>query len=206
MNKINIGLVGPIASGKGVVADLLKEHGFNVFSLSDKVREEATSRGLPLIRENLQNVGDDLREKFGNQILAERTAFDLIGITGHICIDSIRNPGEIMYLKKLKNEVLSDIKIIGIDAPVEKRLVWYLDRARKRGEDSPNMDAFISSSLRDRGVGQSSNGQQVDACLALADVSFWNAGSISELHVEINKYLKSEFNFDPEIHRRGKEK
>ena len=201
MSQIIVGLVGPIASGKGVLADHLKDLGFKVFSLSDKVREEASIRGLPIKREVLQNVGDDLRLQFGNQILAERTAFDMIGEEGNLVVDSIRNPGEIDYLRNF-----CKIKIIGVDAPVEKRIIWYLERAKQRGEDNPDMTSFIQSSLRDRGIGQLAHGQQVDACLQRSDLSFYNSGTKQELHAEIDFYLKNELRFDPEIHRPHKEK
>lgn len=36
-----IGLIGPNASGKGEVADYLKKKGYQVYSLSDVLREEA---------------------------------------------------------------------------------------------------------------------------------------------------------------------
>jgi dephospho-CoA kinase len=201
MSQIFIGLVGPIASGKGTVASHLKNQGFKVFSLSDKVREEAIQRGLPLTRENLQDIGDELRRLYGNQILAERVAFDLIGESGPIVIDSIRNPGEIEYLRKHFN-----IKVLGVDAPVESRIIWYLERARLRGEDDPDMTVFIKASLRDRGVGQNANGQQVDKCLELADTTLFNSGTKKDIEKEINEFLKSEYHFDTEIHRKGKEK
>ncbi len=201
MSQIIIGLVGPIASGKGVFADHLKDLNFKVFSLSDKVREEAKSRGLDLIRENLQNVGDDLRLHWGNQILAERTAFDMIGEEGNLVIDSIRNPGEIDYLRNF-----CSIKIIGVDAPLEKRMLWYMERAKQRGEDKPDMAAFEESSLRDRGDDQPSNGQHVDLCLQKSDVYFYNSGTKTDILTELDLYLKKEFSFDPEIHRAGKEK
>lgn len=201
MSQIFIGLVGPMASGKGVAASHFKNLGFKVFSLSDKVREEAQLRGLELNRETLQDVGDNLRFLYGNQILAERTAFDLIGETDNIVIDSIRNPGEVIYLQNILN-----IKIIGIDAPVENRIIWYLERARERGEDHPDMVTFIKSSLRDRGVGQEANGQQVDKCLELADILLYNSGTKKDIQKEIDRFLVSEFNFDPELHTRHKEK
>ena len=201
MPQIILGLVGPIASGKGILANHLKTKNFKVFSLSDKVREEARLRGLPLEREILQNIGDELRAQYGNQILAERVAFDLINENGNLVIDSIRNPGEIKYLQNFCN-----VAIIGVDAPVEKRICWYLERAKQRGEDNPDMTSFIQSSLRDRGVGQGPNSQQVDECLKLCDVSLYNSGSIAEILAELSFYLKKEFNFDAEIHRQGKEK
>ena len=40
MAKIVIGLVGPIASGKGTVIDILKNKGYTPYSLSDALKEE----------------------------------------------------------------------------------------------------------------------------------------------------------------------
>lgn len=203
MTSIYIGFVGPIATGKGVLVDHLKDLGFRDFSLSNKLRDEAHSRGIKITRENLQDLGDHLRATYGNQILAERVAFDLIGEKGNIVIDSIRNPGEVEYLRSFN----PNIKIIGIDAPIDKRIVWYTKRAMERGEDNPDMSAFIDVSLRDRGVDQAENGQQVDQCLKIADIVLENSGTISDIIYELNKYLRTELNFDPEIRqRRHKEK
>ncbi len=55
--QIVIGLVGPIASGKGTISEYLKSQGFVYFSLSDVVREETVARGLEMSRKNLQDVG-----------------------------------------------------------------------------------------------------------------------------------------------------
>ena len=41
-----IGLTGTKASGKGIIADILKEGGFVYYSLSDIVGEEAARKGL----------------------------------------------------------------------------------------------------------------------------------------------------------------
>ncbi len=201
MLPIYLGLVGPIASGKGVLADHLKYLGFEYVSLSDEVRAEAIRRGIPINRHNLQNLGDELRKTFGNCVLADRAMLSVKDPSHNLIFDSIRNPGEIRELKHILN-----IKIIGVDAPVERRLIWYLERAKERGEDDPDMNAFIQVSIRDRGVNQEKYGQQVDECLKMADVIFQNTNKKEDIIRELNKYLKSELHFDPEIHRKSKEK
>lgn len=201
MVPIYLGLVGPIASGKGVLADYLKHLGFEYVSLSDQVRLELKKRGLPITRENMQDVGDEMRRHNGNCYWADMAMCAVQNPNHHLVFDSIRNPGEIGELRSLMN-----IKIIGVDAPVEKRLHWYLERARQRGEDMPDMNTFIQVSVRDRGVNQQKYGQQVDECLKMSDMVFQNIGRKEELVSELTRYLKSEFNFDPEIHRKHKEK
>jgi len=50
---IIIGITGTNASGKDTAADFFKAQGFNIFSLSDILREEARRRDLAISRENL---------------------------------------------------------------------------------------------------------------------------------------------------------
>ena len=76
MNEVVIGLVGDIASGKGMVAKILEGKGYSRHVLSDRIREEIVRHGLiDLVddRETLQNVGNELRREYGPQALAEIT-------------------------------------------------------------------------------------------------------------------------------------
>ncbi len=201
MTRTVIGLVGPIASGKGEVAKYLRGLGFSVFSLSDRVREEVNARGLPLSRENLQNVGNELRETFGGHVLAERTLALLSGLEGNIVIDSIRNPSEIEFLRQALG-----ITVMGIDASPENRLEWYLDRAWRRGEDGAAEGDFIRANNRDLGLGENNLGQQVGRCLEMADVVIQNEDTKKHLLEDVDYYLISELGFSPEGARRHREK
>lgn len=201
MKPIYLGFVGPIASGKGFLIAHLKDLGFDVYSLSDEVRREARTREIPLTRENLQNLGDELRNRYGGQVLAERALCSVTNVEKNIVFDSIRNPSEIALLRSL-----TDIKIIGVDAPPELRAKWYLQRAKDRGEDVPDLEHFFQASLRDSGYHESISGQQVNKCMAQVDILINNCGTKSEVLAELDRYLKSEFNFDPELHRRSKER
>ncbi|EKD52657.1 MAG: hypothetical protein ACD_61C00279G0001 [uncultured bacterium] len=201
MKRTVIGLVGPIASGKGEVVKYLQKIGFTVFSLSDRVREEVLARGLPISRENLQNVGNELREVFGGQVLAERTLSMLSDTEDPVVIDSIRNPSEIEFLR----EALG-ITVIGITASPETRLDWYLRRAFIRGEDGLTEEDFNRANGRDLGQGENNLGQQVGRCLELADIVIENEDSKKHLLEAVEYYLISELGFCPEGSRRAKEK
>lgn len=183
MDRFLIGLVGPIASGKQVLADYLKELGFTYLSLSDQVRIETRQRGLGVTRENLQNVGNALRRELGNDILARRA----LGLIDHdsnmLVIDSIRNYAEMEYLRKHL-----PIKIIGVDAPAEIRLERYLARAKERHEDGLTAEDFWKADKRDRGENTAS-GQQVDICLLGSDFVIDNQFKNKD---EFRDYLKRE--------------
>lgn len=185
--QIVIGLVGPIASGKGTISEYLKSKGFKYFSLSNVVREETTARGLEMVRKNLQDVGNDLRETFGGAVLVEKLA-ERISREDFVVIDGVRNPEEI---KAIKNKLNG--KIVNISAFKNRRVDRYLERAKDRGEDTATASSFKKIDARDLGQGESESGQQVQACIDLADFTLKNNGSIDEFHENCRAMLDDFF-------------
>lgn len=190
-----------MVSGKGDVGLYLKQHGFVYQSLSDRCREEADLRGLPREREILMDIGNDLRRQHGLQVLAQRTVDLLQQTEDNIVIDAIRNPGEIIYLREKLNAV-----ILGVDAPLEKRIEWCIGRAQSRGEDPTNIEELVRSMRRDYGEGEPVEGQQVGKSLAMADLILFNDGSKEELFEKLRELLLSEFGFNLEGRYLPKEK
>jgi len=178
-----IGLTGLNASGKGTVADYLKDCGFAYYSLSDIVRDYATEKGLDHSRENLIHCGNELREKHGPGVLAIK-AVEKLKKDGHnkVVVDSIRNIFEIAELKKIPGFFL-----IGIDAPAETRF----ERSKKRGRVGFETDlkAFIEIEQKENSADP--NKQQLFECLKLAQARVQNSGSIEELKEKIKPYLMS---------------
>jgi len=67
-----VGITGFIASGKDAAANFFVEKGYKRLSLSDEIREDLTREGKPHTRENETLKAIELRETFGNSILAKR--------------------------------------------------------------------------------------------------------------------------------------
>ncbi len=177
MKKV-FGLVGPIASGKGTVAGILTDLGFSSYSLSDRVREEVKKRGLELTRENQQLTGNALREEFGSDILAKRTA-EIIdnNPSENIVIDAIRNPKEIEFLKEKYG-----IKIIALKVNQERR--YELLKQRGNQWDTLSWEEF--KLLDDRELAQTGkHKQQVNETVKMADIVIENDGTIEELKEKI---------------------
>lgn len=186
MNHKVIGVVGPLASGKGVVIDLLKEYGFKIYSLSDILRQTANLIQLPPNREILQDIGDLLRKHAGNGILAERTVALVNQTTdSNIGIDSIRNPAEMQILFKILSA-----KFVGVDATLERCFENMV--IRNRAGDPKTWEEFLPLAKRDRGIGQETSGQQVESCLQLAQPHVvQNDKSLEILKQRINTELYS---------------
>lgn len=175
-----IGLTGRIASGKGVVAEYLKKKGFEYFSLSQEVREEAKKRGIFIERKNLQDLGNALRREEGTGALAKRFILKMDRNKDYV-IDGIRNVGEIEELRKRFRD---DFYLISVDADLEMR--WRNMQKRGKESDPNTFGGFLEIDKRDYEENLE-GGQQVKKCMELADYPVLNDSTIEELNEKIEK-------------------
>jgi len=184
-----IGLTGTIASGKDIIADVLKKRGFIALSLSDEVREEAKVRGIELTRENLQKLGNDMRKEFGNGILAQRILMKITNPQKNYVINGIRNTSEITELKNWPSFYL-----MAVDSPQQTRFQRMM--TRNRPSDPKNFYEFTKVDAIDLGQGQDNSGQQVAACMKMADCSIFNDFSVERLTDKVNFMVQQIMNKD----------
>jgi dephospho-CoA kinase len=99
---------------------------------------------------------------------------------GNYVIDSIRNPEEIRILRQAGRFLL-----IGVDAPIELR--FQRAKARGRVENAGTVEEFRK--LEERELSAHSSAQQLDLCLAQADVVVINDSSVGRLRKKIERVL-----------------
>jgi len=177
-----IGVVGRIASGKEVFAEyLIQKHGFVSFSLSTILHHELKKRKVKkFTRETLQDIGDELRRRYGEAVLAKKAVAILKKDHKQFIITGIRNPAEIKFLRKLPNFILVAIKT---DQKIRfKRLL-----KRAKPWDPKNWSEFLVIDRRDKGIGQKKSGQQVGKCIKLADYSLANDTGMKSFHLKIKR-------------------
>jgi dCMP deaminase len=168
-----IGLTGTLASGKGALAQFLKEKGFAYFSFGDEIREIAKQNGIELTRKNLQDLGNKLRKELGGGAIAERICGKIkTGGYENAVVDSIRSPYEIEVLRKM-----SDFFLVGVDAPWMIRFERIKNRNRESDPKTP--EEFLAIEKRDMGE-EDEMGQQVAKCMRLVDLRFNNDGSLED--------------------------
>jgi len=181
-----LGLTGKNASGKGEVAAHLKKKGFIYYSLSDELRAEAAKRSLEHSRENLINLGNELREQNGPECLARKINEKIRndkknGNNKNFVVDSIRSPFEAKEL--LKN---GDFLLIGIDAPVGLRFQRVVER--NRVGDAKTIEEFKKQEDRENTKNETS--QQLNETFKLAGKAVINNGSLESLHKKIDELLE----------------
>lgn len=177
-----IGLTGTNASGKTSILKYLISKNFEHFSLSDAIRDELSRRDQEHSRENMRQVGNELRERYGPSILAIRTKKKIK--SNKVVIDSIRNKYEVLELRQIP-----DFQLIALDAPIEVRFKRAM--ARGRQENAVSIETFRL--LEEKEKSKDSTAQNIDQCMNLADFHIYNDGTLEELHRKIDHILKQAY-------------
>lgn len=185
LKSIVFGLTGKNASGKGTVAEILKKKNFTYHSLSDSLRDELKSLKKEETRENLIDIGNELREKGGPGVLADKLIPKLNFDNNHI-VDSIRNPLEVISLRK--ETLLRRFFLISVDA--NSRLRY--DRLCSRGRigDTDSWEKFVEQEKKEEN-NDDPNKQQLSRTMQMADYNIDNSGTLEELEAQVNKIISS---------------
>ncbi len=175
-----IGIVGPICSGKSVLADALIEKGYRRISFAEEIRIEMRVRGLELERSSMQDIGNEMRRRFGNGYWANKI-IEKIDQRENYVVEGFRNPGEIEAFRN----AFKDFKLVCVTAPLEKRIEWM--SARKKDLDLKGKEELIKLEKRDRGEGEPYYGQKSDECCKMADIKIFNSGTLEELQRKVEE-------------------
>lgn len=175
-----IGLTGKNGAGKGEVAKYLQERGFQYYSLSDVLREEAAKEGREISRDILVDLGNRLRGQYGPGVLAEKI-FSRLDPEKHYVIDSVRHPSEVQVLRRRADFILAAVR-----APERLRFERLKQRARER--DPKTFEEFLALETREAASGNAAH-QQLDSAIALADKVLENTGPLKTLHEQVKELL-----------------
>lgn len=181
-NKIIIGLVGEMASGKGTVAKYLEdEYQATSHKFSTSLRDILSRLYVDISRENMQALSPALRALFGQDILARVISKDVQNDNNKvIIIDGIRRFADIEYLKELP-----EFKLVYITADIGKRY----ERIIKRGENTDELNKTFEQFRKDH---EAETELEIPKVGATAHIKIDNNGSLEELYKQIDNIIKSD--------------
>jgi len=196
-----LGFTGALGGGCTFLATGVKNklgsHG-HYYRLSQFLEEEADKTHIPKTVSNLQTLGDDLRLKHGNSILAEK-CLAKIKVEDQeerfssddetvLLIDGIKNGGEVKYLRQFPNFYLISVHA---DRHIrQERLVGETASYRRFDTEGD----FIIADERDEQE-DFVNGQQIKRCNYLSDIIVDNSVGLPEVKaIERDKFFNSFIN------------
>jgi dephospho-CoA kinase len=178
-----IGITGTLGAGKGTVVEyLIKEKGFNHYSVRQFLLEEIRRRNLPENRDSMVVVANELRKLNSPSYITDQLYLQAVLSGKNAIIESIRTPGEIDSLRKKGNFYL-----FAVDADPKTRY----ERIKKRNSETDQIDfnTFIQNEQREMNS-IDPNSQNLQKCREMADFVFWNDATVNELYAEVEEVLR----------------
>ncbi|MFZ4648007.1 MAG: AAA family ATPase [Patescibacteria group bacterium] len=179
--KIIIGLVGPIASGKGEVKKYLqKNYGATEHRFSTMLRDVLDRMHVEQTRTNIQDISTMLRQRFGEDLMAKVLTEDVKNDDHDlIIIDGIRRMADIAYLTKLPG-----FSLVSIDADEKTRYERVISRNENAGDGGKSFADFQKDA-------QAETELTIPEVMATAQITIQNNGKIEDLHASVDKLLSN---------------
>lgn len=177
-----IGITGTDGAGKGTAVEyLVTEAGFTHYSARDFILAEINRLGLPTDRNQMRLTANELREKFGNEVVV-KLAYEraVAEKKDRVVIESIRALAEAKYLKDRGGILLA------VDADPEIRFARV--QSRRSETDQVSFEQFIANEELEKND-PNPHGMQKSAVMALADYTIINNGSVTELYTQVEDFL-----------------
>jgi dephospho-CoA kinase len=179
---IIIGITGTIGAGKGTLVEyLVEKKGFVHYSVRGFLIEELNKRNMPLNRDSMVMVANELRERNSPSYIIDQLFEQAKQAGKDAVIESIRTPGEVESLRKKNNFCL-----LAVDADPEIRYKRIVQRNSET--DHISFEEFLSNEQREM-TSTDPNKQNLSKCIAMADCLLNNNGSIEGLYKQLEEKL-----------------
>ena len=174
-------ICGTVGAGKGVVTKYLISKGFKHYSARKYLEELLEKKGLKPDRNNLINMGDELR-KISPTYLTDKLLEMAQQEKEDCVVESVRTIAEVNSPKKFK-----DSYSIGINADIKIRY----ERIKGRGSETDKIDfeQFVKDDKREW-ENPDPDKVNIGACIEITDFKIENNGTMQELHDKIDEILE----------------
>ena len=180
MQKLILGLIGEMASGKSTVTSYLKEkYGAVSFRFSDMLRDVLNRVHVETTRENMQTISTLLRQNFGEDLMSKVIALDVAEAAADFIItEGVRRPTDITYLRKVPG-----FHLVALTAEPRTRYERMTARRENPDDAIKTWEAFHAES-------QSEPEQKIKEIATEAEFVMDNNGSTESLFHQIDEIVQ----------------
>lgn len=176
-----IGITGSFGAGKGAVVEYLHtKRGFDHYSASGFITEEIVRRGMPVNRDSMIEVANDLRATHGPTYIIDSLFARAKEAGNDSIIESLRAVAEVRRIKELGGFVL------GIDA--EPRIRYERAYARGSEKDTVSFEKWLEQERLESNPDDPTK-QNIFGALEESDAIVTNNGTLEELHGQVDEVL-----------------
>lgn len=176
-----LGITGSFGAGKGAVVDyLVQTKGFKHFSVSGFITEEVVRRGMPVDRDSMTVVANDLRAMHGSSYFVDSLYARAKEVSGNVVIESLRAVAEVRGIRELGGFVL------GIDAAPEVRYERVVNRGSEK--DQVSFEKWLQQERAEMNIDDDTK-QNIFGALNESNKVIENNGSLEELHARVDEVL-----------------
>lgn len=179
MAKIIIGLVGPIASGKGVTKKYLEtKYKAKHCKFSTPLRDILIRLRVDISRDNIIDLSTILRERYGQDLLAKVIASDASRLDSDIVVvDGVRRLDDIEHLSTLPH-----FKLVRVEADPKIRYERMKTRNENVGDAEKTFGEFMEDHERETEA-------TIPEVMEKAEYSLNNDGNLEDLHQQIDDLI-----------------
>jgi len=179
-NKIILGFVGPIASGKGTACSYLKDkHNAQIFRFSSMLRDVLDRFYIAQSRENMQAASLALRKTFGDDLMAQTIANDVKNSKSEIiALDGVRRLADIKYLQEIPG-----FHLVEINAEQKIRFERIIKRSENTDDNKKTLAEFQNDEQQEAEL-------QIKTVAQIAEFHLDNNGTIADLQNQIENIIQ----------------
>jgi len=181
-NKIVLGIIGEIATGKTTATDyLIEKYGAKSVRFSDSLGSGLDRFYIEKNRHNYQTLSRIMRENFGQDIISKTVARDIEGFDTEIVItEGIRRPSDVNFLT---STYPNNFFTINIESKEEDRFSRLATRGEKPDDATKTWEEFQKDGTAEAEVA-------IKDIAKDAQFTINNNGTLEELHSQIEEILK----------------
>lgn len=179
---IVIWITGTLWAGKGtIVQHLVEKYNFQHFSVRHFLVEEIEKRKLPINRDSMTMVANDIRKKFWPESIIDALYEKAKVSWKNTVIESVRAVWEVVSLRNK-----GFFYLFAVDADSKKRY----DRIVARWSETDNVSfaEFMMNEAREMSSNDPNN-QNISRCMEMADYVFLNDGDMDVLKKQIDQVM-----------------